>query len=31
VVKLRQAIESNPERPRHLLTVHGKGYRLVQS
>lgn len=28
IVKIRQAIEANPEQPRHLLTVHGVGYRL---
>ena len=28
VVKLRQKIESTPADPRHLLTVHGLGYRL---
>lgn len=29
VVKLRQAIEPEPEQPRRLLTVHGRGYRLL--
>jgi DNA-binding response OmpR family regulator len=29
IVKLRKALEDEPERPRHLLTVHGAGYRLV--
>ncbi len=29
VVRLRQAIERDPEAPRHLVTVHGRGYRLV--
>ena len=29
VVKLRQAIEVDPDQPHHLLTVHGRGYRLV--
>jgi DNA-binding response OmpR family regulator len=29
VVKLRQALEDEPDRPRHLLTVHGAGYKLV--
>lgn len=29
VVKLRQALEERPEEPRVLLTVHGRGYRLV--
>jgi DNA-binding response OmpR family regulator len=28
VVKLRQKIEVEPSEPRHLLTVHGLGYRL---
>lgn len=29
VVKLRQAIEVDPDRPHHLLTVHGRGYRFL--
>jgi DNA-binding response OmpR family regulator len=28
VVKLRKAIEDEPDKPRFLLTVHGTGYRL---
>jgi DNA-binding response OmpR family regulator len=28
IVKLRQKIEAVPAEPRHLLTVHGHGYRL---
>ncbi len=28
VVKLRQKIEDEPSEPKHLLTVHGHGYRL---
>jgi DNA-binding response OmpR family regulator len=28
IVKLRQKIELEPSEPRHLLTVHGLGYRL---
>lgn len=28
IVKVRQAIESDPEQPRYLKTVHGVGYRL---
>ncbi|MCK5241965.1 response regulator transcription factor [bacterium] len=28
IVKLRQKIEPNPEKPRHILTVHRKGYRF---
>jgi DNA-binding response OmpR family regulator len=30
MVKLRQAIEPEPERPSHLVTVRGRGYRLDQ-
>jgi DNA-binding response OmpR family regulator len=29
VVRLRQKIEADPAHPRHILTVHGTGYRLV--
>jgi len=29
VVKLRKKIEAQPERPRHILTVYGSGYKLV--
>jgi DNA-binding response OmpR family regulator len=28
VVKLRQKVEADPSRPRHILTVFGEGYRL---
>jgi DNA-binding response OmpR family regulator len=28
VAKLRQKSEATPGEPRHLLTVHGLGYRL---
>jgi DNA-binding response OmpR family regulator len=28
LVKLRKALEDDPERPRYLVTVHGAGYRL---
>lgn len=28
IVKLRHKIEANPEKPRHILTVHRKGYRF---
>jgi two-component system alkaline phosphatase synthesis response regulator PhoP len=28
VLKLRKKIEASPEAPRHLLTVHGVGYRF---
>ena len=29
IVKLRRKIESQPERPQHILTVYGFGYKLV--
>ncbi|RLB45333.1 MAG: DNA-binding response regulator [Deltaproteobacteria bacterium] len=29
VVKLRKKIEPSPDRPRHILTVYGVGYKLV--
>ena len=29
--RLRQKLEADPNRPRHLLTVRGVGYRLVGS
>ena len=29
VFQLRQKLEAEPDKPRHLLTVHGVGYRLV--
>jgi DNA-binding response OmpR family regulator len=29
IVRLRKKIEPNPSQPRHLLTVHGFGYKLV--
>lgn len=29
IVRLRRAIEKEPERPRHLLTVRGVGYRFI--
>jgi DNA-binding response OmpR family regulator len=29
VVKLRRKIEPNSERPQHILTVYGYGYKLV--
>ena len=31
LVKLRKALEDEPERPRYLVTVHGAGYRLDPS
>lgn len=30
IVHLRQKLESNPEDPRHILTVHGTGYKFVE-
>lgn len=30
IVKLRRALEDEPDRPRYLLTVHGAGYRLAR-
>ena len=29
IAKLRQKIEDDPAEPRHILTVHGVGYRFV--
>ncbi|MCX6556218.1 MAG: response regulator transcription factor [Candidatus Aminicenantes bacterium] len=29
ILKLRQKIEETPENPRHILTVHGAGYKLL--
>ncbi|MBM4118710.1 winged helix-turn-helix domain-containing protein, partial [bacterium] len=29
ILGLRKLIEPDPARPRYLLTVHGKGYRLL--
>ncbi|MEK7866829.1 MAG: response regulator transcription factor [Planctomycetota bacterium] len=29
IVKLRQKLEKDPRRPRHILTVHGAGYKFV--
>lgn len=31
VLKLRRKLEEDPERPRHLVTVHGVGYRFDKS
>ncbi|MBN2357600.1 response regulator transcription factor [candidate division KSB1 bacterium] len=30
ILKLRKKIEINPEHPRHLLTVHGIGYKYIE-
>ncbi|WP_258098792.1 response regulator transcription factor [Marinoscillum pacificum] len=29
ILKLRQKIEENPNNPKHILTVHGAGYKVV--
>ena len=29
IVKLRKKIEAQPEKPTHILTVYGLGYKLV--
>ncbi len=29
MLKLRQKIESNPANPKHIITIHGVGYKLV--
>jgi DNA-binding response OmpR family regulator len=29
ILKLRQKIEDDPSNPRHLLTIHGVGYKLL--
>lgn len=29
ILKLRQKIEQNPNEPRHILTVHGAGYKML--
>jgi len=30
IAKLRKHVEPNPHQPRHILTLHGAGYRFVQ-
>ena len=30
IVRLRQKIEDDPHRPKHILTAHGKGYKFVK-
>ena len=30
ILRLRQKFEDDPERPRHIVTVHGQGYRLLE-
>jgi DNA-binding response OmpR family regulator len=29
ILKLRQKIEPDPSRPRHIITIHGIGYKLI--
>lgn len=29
ILKLRQKIESTPSKPRHIITIHGTGYKLI--
>jgi DNA-binding response OmpR family regulator len=29
IVKLRKKLEKSPDKPRHILTVYGFGYKLV--
>jgi DNA-binding response OmpR family regulator len=30
IVKLRRKIEKRPDKPEHILTVYGYGYKLVE-
>ena len=30
IVRLRQRIETDPSNPRHIITVHGSGYKLIR-
>jgi two-component system alkaline phosphatase synthesis response regulator PhoP len=30
ILRLRQKFEEDPERPRHIVTAHGQGYRFVE-
>ncbi len=30
VLKAEEEFEDDPERPRHIVTVHGQGYRFVE-
>jgi DNA-binding response OmpR family regulator len=29
IVKLRKLIEENPSKPKHILTIHGAGYKFI--
>jgi len=29
ILKLRQKVETDPSRPRHIITIHGIGYKLI--
>lgn len=29
ILKLRQKLEANPAHPRHIITIHGTGYKLI--
>jgi DNA-binding response OmpR family regulator len=29
IAKLRQKIEQSPSKPRHIITIHGTGYKLL--
>ena len=31
ILSLRKIIEADPKKPRHILTVHGVGYRFSRS
>jgi len=31
ILRLRKKIEPDPARPRYLITVHGTGYKLVET
>ena len=29
MLKLRQKVETTPSKPRHIVTIHGTGYKLI--
>ena len=31
ILSLRKKLEADPSDPKHILTIHGKGYRFVRS